>query len=123
MDLSEFEFELPEELIALRPAVPRTASRLLVSDGLTFIDRSVSDLPSFLRSGDRLVMNDAKVIPAQLSGSRIRTAPGGLDSYTSKVSLMLFRKVDEAKWVALAKPAKRLKPGDALRFKNGLTVL
>lgn len=123
MDLSEFEFELPEELIALRPAVPRTASRLLVSDGLTFIDRSVSDLPSFLRSGDRLVMNDAKVIPAQLSGSRIRTAPGGLDSYTSKVSLMLVRKVDEAKWVALAKPAKRLKPGDALHFKNALTAI
>ena len=123
MELSEFEFELPEELIALRPATPRTASKLLVSDGLTFKDRSVSDLPNLLRSGDRLVMNDSKVIPAQLSGTRIRTAPGGRDSYESSVSLILVRKMDGAKWAALARPAKRLQPGDALRFRNGLTAI
>ena len=121
MELSEFEFELPEDLIALRPATPRTASKLLVSDGLAFRDRSVSDLPNLLRSGDRLVMNDSKVIPAQLSGTRIRTAPGGLDSYESSVSLILVRKVEGARWAALARPAKRLQPGDSIRFRNGLT--
>lgn len=123
MDLSEFEFVLPEELIALRPATPRTASRLLVSDGLAFRDRSMLDLPNLLRSGDRLVMNNSKVIPAQLSGTRIRAAPDGRDSYKSNVSLILVRELAEAKWTALAKPAKRLKPGDSLRFGNGLTAI
>ena len=122
MDLSEFEFELPEELIALRPATPRTASRLLVSDGMAFRDRKVSDLPDLLRAGDRLVMNNSKVIPALLSGTRIRAAAGGGDLHKASVSLVLVREVDEAKWVALAKPAKRLKPGDLLRFGAGLTA-
>ena len=122
MDLSEFEFELPEELIALRPATPRTASRLLVSDGVTFSDRIVSDLPDLLRSGDRLVMNDSKVIPAQLSGSRIRVAPNGRDFHASSVSLILVREVGEARWIALAKPAKRLKSGDSLSLGDGLTA-
>ena len=122
MDLSEFEFELPEELIALRPATPRTASKLLVSDGMAFSDRSVSDLPGLLRAGDRLVMNNSKVIPALLPGSRIRAAAGGGDFHKASVSLVLVREVGDAKWVALAKPAKRLKPGDSLRFRDGLTA-
>lgn len=122
MDLSEFEFELPEELIALRPATPRTASRLLVSDGMAFSDRKMSDLPDLLRAGDRLVMNDSKVIPALLHGTRIRAPAGGGDLHKASVSLVLVREVDEAAWVALAKPAKRLKPGDLLHFGAGLTA-
>ena len=66
MNLSDFDFQLPEELIATRPVNPRSAAHLLVAKGDNFDDGFVSDLPGFLKSGDRLVFNDTKVLPARM---------------------------------------------------------
>jgi S-adenosylmethionine:tRNA ribosyltransferase-isomerase len=112
MDVSLFDFDLPEERIALRPKLPRDAARLLVvrpGEGLS--DRFVRDLPGLLRAGDALVMNDTKVIPARLFGERVRD--GGS---TVPVEATLIRRIDSSHWEALAKPGKRLAPGDRLRF-------
>ena len=68
MKLSDFDFDLPERLIATRPAKPRSSARLLVAEGDAIRDLRVFDLPSVLRPGDRLVLNDTKVIPARLTG-------------------------------------------------------
>ena len=76
MFLSEFDFDLPEELIATRPASPRSSSRLLVARGNNIDDSFVNDLPKFLKSGDRIVLNDTKVLPARLSGIRNRSIEG-----------------------------------------------
>jgi S-adenosylmethionine:tRNA ribosyltransferase-isomerase len=109
-----FDFELPPERIALRPAVPRDAARLLlVRPGVTpeFEHRSVGDLPDLLRPGDALVVNDTKVIPARLRGRRIgRGAP------EPAIEATLHRRLDGARWRAFVKPAKRLSPGDVVRF-------
>jgi S-adenosylmethionine:tRNA ribosyltransferase-isomerase len=111
MRVAEFDFELPEERIALRPAEPRDTARLLiVRPGTAFDDRRVSDLPELLRPGDVLVLNDTKVIPAQLTGSRTR---GGS---TIDVGATLLERIDEASWWALAKPGRRLAIGDRIRF-------
>lgn len=108
-----FDFELPEDSIALRPVSPRDAARMLVvrPDG-TFMDAVVSDLPSYLRAGDQLVVNDTKVIPAQLSGRRIgrETEP--------KIDATLIKRLDGSRWQALVRPAKKLAVGDAIRFGN-----
>ncbi len=111
MKVDLFDFDLPPERIALRPAEPRDASRLLVVDGnggLT--DRVVRDLPDLLEPGDALVFNDTRVIPAQLEGVRDR------DGATANVSLTLHMRVDASRWRAFAKGAKKLKTGDRLRF-------
>ena len=76
MFLSDFDFELPEELIATRPASPRSSARLLVAKGNNINDSFMEDLPRFLRSGDRLVLNDTKVLPARLNGVRNRSFDG-----------------------------------------------
>ena len=107
-----FDFELPEELIALRPASPRDAGRLLVvrpGEGLE--DRRVRDLPSLLRPGDVLVFNDTKVIPARLSGTRLREGSPGL-----RMEAMLHLREAPERWRAFARPAKRLGEGDRIRF-------
>ncbi len=70
MLLSDFDFDLPEELIATRPANPRSSARLLVTKGDKIFDSFVDNLPKFLKSGDRLVLNDTKVLPARLNGVR-----------------------------------------------------
>ncbi len=106
-----FDFDLPERLIALRPAEPRDAARLLlVGIGGGLQDRSVRDLPSLLRPGDALVFNDTKVIPAALSGTRTR------DGVTAAIDVNLIERVDESHWRAFARPAKRLRVGDRVRF-------
>ena len=111
MRLGEFDFELPEERIALRPAEPRDAARLLVvGPGGTLEDRVAADLPRLLRAGDILVFNDTKVIPAQLRGVRDRSGK------ELAVSLTLTERIDDASWLALAKPGRRLAPGDRIRF-------
>jgi len=111
MRVEEFDFELPEERIALRPAEPRDAARLLVvRPGAEFQDRHVFDLPELLRRGDVLVLNDTKVIPAKLTGSRTR------GSSTIDIGVTLLERIDEASWWALAKPGRRLKAGDRIRF-------
>ena len=106
-----FDFELPSENIALRPASPRDAARMLVvRPGAGVEDRSVRDLPSFLRPGDQLVVNDTKVIAAQLSGRRIGREP------EVRIDATLIRRLDGSRWQALARPAKRLNEGDVVRF-------
>ncbi|HVV93995.1 MAG TPA: tRNA preQ1(34) S-adenosylmethionine ribosyltransferase-isomerase QueA [Hyphomicrobiales bacterium] len=114
MDVGLFDFELPEERIALRPAEPRDAARLLVvhpGGAPELADRIVRDLPALLRPGDALVVNDTKVIAARLTGRRL-----GRAGTTPKVEVTLIRRRDGATWDALARPAKRLEPGDRLRF-------
>jgi len=114
MRVDEFDFELPEERIALHPAEPRDAARLLVVgvDG-KLEDRQVADLTKILRAGDVLVVNDTKVIPAELTGVRIRG-----DSQR-KVSFNLHKRIDANRWLAFARPAKHLKLLDELELGHG----
>jgi S-adenosylmethionine:tRNA ribosyltransferase-isomerase len=120
MKLSDFDFDLPERLIALRPARPRPASRMLVARGCETEGCQVRDLPGQLRSGDLLVFNDTRVIPARLFGERQRGSSDG--SGLAKVEVTLIRRDGAARWTALARPAKRLAPGDRLRFGGGLNA-
>ncbi|MBY0531080.1 MAG: tRNA preQ1(34) S-adenosylmethionine ribosyltransferase-isomerase QueA [Xanthobacteraceae bacterium] len=113
MRTSDFDFELPQERIALRPAEPRDAAKLLVvQPGAQpeFRDRVVRDLPSLLCKGDVLVVNDTKVIPARLIGSRER------NGVSVDVEATLLKRLSPERWQALAKPAKRLHAGDRIRF-------
>lgn len=113
MLVDDFDFELPPENIALRPASPRDSSRLLVvrpdQDPL-LTDDQVLSLPDLLEPGDALVFNDTKVIPAQLQGFRTR------DGVTAKVGVTLHQKTAANEWRAFVKPAKKLKIGDVVRF-------
>src|SRR6476659_3112032 len=108
-----FDFGLPAGNIALRPASPRDSARMLIvqADGV-LLDRAVADLPLWLEPGDQLVVNDTKVIPAQLSGRRI-----GRDT-EPKIEATLIKRLDGSRWQALVKPAKKLLPGDMVRFSN-----
>jgi S-adenosylmethionine:tRNA ribosyltransferase-isomerase len=109
-----FDFELPDERIALRPIVPRDAARLLhVAPGRhpEFEDRNVSELPDLLRAGDALVVNDTKVIPARLAGRRL-----GRGTAEPRIEATLIERIDGSRWRALVRPAKRLMPGDVIRF-------
>jgi S-adenosylmethionine:tRNA ribosyltransferase-isomerase len=106
-----FDFELPEDRIALHPANPRDAARLLVvRPGAACEDRLVRELPDRLRPGDALVFNDTRVIAAALQGVRRR---GDLEA---QVSVNLIERRDASRWQALARPAKRLQEGDRLHF-------
>ncbi|MET0969123.1 MAG: tRNA preQ1(34) S-adenosylmethionine ribosyltransferase-isomerase QueA [Tardiphaga sp.] len=108
-----FDFHLPPENIALRPASPRDSARLLVvQPGVGVEDKVVSDLPHWLQPGDQLVVNDTKVISAQLSGRRI-----GRDT-EPKIDATLIKRLDGSRWQALVKPAKKLTEGDIVRFGN-----
>ncbi|WP_299409002.1 tRNA preQ1(34) S-adenosylmethionine ribosyltransferase-isomerase QueA [uncultured Roseobacter sp.] len=118
MKLSDFDFELPEHLIATRPAVPRTAARLLVAKGDTIADAVVSDLVDFLRPGDRLVLNDTKVIPARLTGVRHRISAQGATQARIEVTLLEPR--SDGTWAALIKPLKKLKIGEEVVFSDAL---
>ena len=107
-----FDFGLPPDRIALRPASPRDSARMLVVEGDRLEDRIVSDLPAFLRAGDQLVVNDTRVISAQLHGRRIgrETEP--------RIDATLIKRLDGSRWQALVKPAKKLAEGDRIRFGN-----
>lgn len=120
MRVDLFDFELPETSIALRPAEPRDAGRMLVvRPGAPLADRTVRDLPQALRAGDALVFNDTRVIPARLNG--VRTRPGAPGQRTE---VMLHLREAPDRWRAFARPAKRLAAGDALRFGDlAATVL
>ena len=108
-----FDFELPAASIALRPASPRDSARMLVvqPDGV-LRDRGIADLPQWLEPGDQLVVNDTRVISAQLKGRRI-----GRDT-EPKIDATLIKRLDGSRWQALVKPAKKLAPGDVVRFGN-----
>jgi len=114
MRLSDFDFHLPDDLIALRPAKPRDSARLLVSrpDG-SLEDHRVHDLPDLLRAGDVLVFNDSRVIAARLSGERYR------DDASIRVEATLHKRLSPSHWTAFMRPGKRLREGDRLRFGQG----
>ncbi|OCC01781.1 tRNA preQ1(34) S-adenosylmethionine ribosyltransferase-isomerase QueA [Labrys sp. WJW] len=119
MRVSDFDFHLPAENIALRPAEPRDQARLLEVDplGNTLADRTVSELPTLLRAGDMLVFNDTKVIPARLDGLRRR--PGGAGA---TIEAMLHQRLGPAQWKAFARPGKRLAVGDTIEFGEDLSA-
>ena len=113
MHLDDFDFELQQSSIALRPAEPRDASRLLeVLPGQMpdLVDLPFSDVLKILRKGDVLVLNNTKVISAALTGTRTR------DGNVATISINLHKKCDQSSWKAFAKPARRLKRGDRILF-------
>jgi S-adenosylmethionine:tRNA ribosyltransferase-isomerase len=110
MRVDLFDFELPEDRIALRPAEPRDAARMLVVRDGGFEDRSVGELPSFLRKGDVLVFNDTRVIPAQLRGTRHR------GDAVASVDATLHMRIGPDRWKAFLRPAKRVAVGDRIAF-------
>ncbi len=115
MRVDAFDFELPEDRIALFPASPRDAARLLHVRGGLIEDRVVRDLPDILRAGDLLVLNDTRVIPAQLTGARAARGDGPAVS----IDVTLLKRLPGdggASWQAFARPAKRLKSGDVIKF-------
>jgi S-adenosylmethionine:tRNA ribosyltransferase-isomerase len=108
-----FDFDLPDDRIALRPISPRDAARLLVvrpGHASELENRQVGDLPDLLRPGDAIVFNDSKVIPARLSGRRIGRGE------EPRIEATLIKRLDGSRWRAFVRPAKRLVPGDVVRF-------
>ncbi|AVO39340.1 tRNA preQ1(34) S-adenosylmethionine ribosyltransferase-isomerase QueA [Pukyongiella litopenaei] len=120
MKLSDFDYQLPDRLIATRPASPRTSARLLVAEGDAIADSAVRDLGQWLRPGDRLVLNDTRVIPARLDGRRWRSGPQGRTS--AHISVTLLEPCADGCWTALLKPLKKLKPGETIEFAAGLAA-
>jgi len=114
MRVDLFDFDLPPERIALRPARPRDSARMLVVRGKgAFEDRRASDLPDMLRPGDVLVFNDTKVIPAQLEGRRGE----------ARIGATLHKRIDLRRWQAFIRNAKRLRAGDVVAFGEGVTAI
>lgn len=114
MKLSDFDFDLPDRLIATRPASPRSSARLLVASGGALHDARVSELPRWLRPGDRLVLNDTKVIPARLSGWRAREGAQG--ESRAKMEVTLLAPTPEGDWTALIKPLKKIREREVITF-------
>jgi S-adenosylmethionine:tRNA ribosyltransferase-isomerase len=115
MKLSDFDFNLPEGLIATRPARPRTSARLLLAEGDRISDRQVHDLLDIFRPGDRLVLNNTKVLPARLFGTRSR------GDAVAKVEITLLEPGPEG-WRALAKPLRKVNTGEVIRFSDRLSA-
>ncbi|WP_299041193.1 tRNA preQ1(34) S-adenosylmethionine ribosyltransferase-isomerase QueA [uncultured Tateyamaria sp.] len=120
MRLDDFDFDLPEQLIATRPAAPRSSARLLVAQGDKIHDQRVTDLVDWLRPGDLLVLNDTRVIPARLFGTRARHSAQGLTEARIEVTLLEPRA--DGAWSALVKPLKKVKPGEVVRFSEVLSA-
>ncbi|MFZ5962986.1 tRNA preQ1(34) S-adenosylmethionine ribosyltransferase-isomerase QueA [Thalassococcus sp. BH17M4-6] len=121
MRLSDFDFDLPERLIATRPASPRSSARLLVAQGDAITDAVVRDLGQWLRAGDRMVLNDTRVIPARLSGLRHRSGDAGDTQARIEVTLLVPRA--DGAWGALVKPLKKVRDGEEIRFSNDLSAI
>ena len=118
--VSDFDFHLPEERIALRPAEPRDAARLLQVEEHGLADRGILDLPALLSPGDALVFNDTRVIPARLHGLRQR------GELVARIEVTLHKREGASQWRAFARPGKKLAAGDRLRFGdagNGACML
>lgn len=117
MRVDLFDFELPNERIALRPARPRDSARMLLVPGAgpatALADHRVSDLPGLLIPGDCLVFNDTRVIPAQLEGKRGE----------ARIGLTLHQRTGPRTWQAFARNARRIRPGDQLDFAGGVTAV
>ncbi|WP_395622787.1 tRNA preQ1(34) S-adenosylmethionine ribosyltransferase-isomerase QueA [Sphingomonas daechungensis] len=112
MRVDLFDFDLPAELIALRPAKPRDSARLLLVEGKEISDRTVLDLPNLLRPGDTLVFNDTRVIPAQLEGRR----------GNAKIGATLHKREGPRDWWAFVRNAKRLRTNDTVEFGGGVAA-
>ncbi|PIB24788.1 tRNA preQ1(34) S-adenosylmethionine ribosyltransferase-isomerase QueA [Amylibacter kogurei] len=121
MKLSDFDFELPEELIALRPAKPRSASRMLVAQSNDIKHQTFADLAQFLRPNDRLVLNNTKVIPARLNGQRRRISDNGETFAGLEITLLSMD--TNGHWLTLAKPAKRANIGEQIIFADGFWAM
>ncbi len=115
MKLSDFDFDLPESLIATRPAKPRSSARLLLAEGDQITDLRVSDLVDVFQPGDRLVLNNTKVIPARLTGHRQR------GEARAKIEVTLLEPADQG-WRAMAKPLRKVNPGEVIEFAPGFTA-
>jgi len=120
MRVDDFDFHLPPDRIALRPASPRDSARLLVvhADG-TLSHKYVRDLPSLLHGGDALVVNDTRVFAARLKGTRTARAPGAANA---GIEVTLYKRTAPDSFLALARGARKLKRGDAIRFGETLTA-
>ncbi len=112
MKLTDFDFDLPQNLIAQAPARPRDSARMLVVRPNALEDRGVADLPSYLRPGDLLVVNDTRVIPARLLGRRGE----------ARIEATLLKETGAGRWRAFARPGRRLKPGDRIDFAPGFAA-
>lgn len=121
MKLSDFDFDLPEELIATRPAKPRSSARLLVATPEAITDAIVRDLTDYLRPGDRLVLNDTKVLPARLSGLRHRDSAQGPVQARIEATLLEPRAAG-AVWMAMVKPLKKIREGEVIVFADDLSA-
>ena len=115
MKLTDFDFDLPETLIATRPAVPRTSARLLLAKGTTISDHHIYDLIDIFRPGDRLILNNTRVIPARLFGHRRR------GDAVAKVDVTLLEPMAVG-WRALAKPLRKVVVGEVIRFSDQLSA-
>ena len=115
MNLSDFDFHLPEDLIATRPAKPRPSARLLLAVGDSLQDLHVSDLVDIFRPGDRLILNNTRVIPARLFGTRQR------GEAVAKVEITLLEP-QASGWRALAKPLRKVQVGEVIRFSDQLSA-
>lgn len=116
MQLDDFDFDLPERLIAVRPVVPRRAAKMLVAQDGDIRDLGVSDLPDLLGPNDLLVLNNTKVIPARLFGTRDR------DGNVSKIEVTLLSPDAQGNWTALIKPLRKVKDGEVISFDAGLNA-
>lgn len=115
MKLADFDFDLPDALIATRPARPRTHARLLLAEGGQITDRHVYDLIDIFQPGDRLILNNTKVIPARLTGHRTR------GDAVAKVEITLLEPATTG-WRALAKPLRKVNEGEVIRFSDRLSA-
>jgi S-adenosylmethionine:tRNA ribosyltransferase-isomerase len=121
MKLSDFDFDLPDTLIAVRPARPRSSAKLLVADGPETHDLQVTDLISVLQAGDHLVLNDTKVIPARLFGERIRKSTDGAG--LAKIEVTLLEPQADGTWAALIKPLRKVRDGERIVFSQDLSAM
>jgi S-adenosylmethionine:tRNA ribosyltransferase-isomerase len=122
MQVDLFDFALPPERIALRPAAPRDSARMLVLDGGATRDAIVRDLPALLRAGDCLVFNDTRVIPAQLEGRREAREDDAQSASGAKIGATLHKREGPRRWRAFVRNAKRLRDGDTIDFGAGVTA-
>ncbi len=120
MKLSDFDFDLPEDLIATRPANPRSSARMLVAEGQEITDGNVVGLVDRLRAGDRLVLNDTRVIPARLHGLRRRMSAEG--ETAARMDVTLLEPDAEGCWSAMVRPLKKLHEGDIIHFGDILNA-